>query len=341
MASVRTKFSVGLFVILGFSLVVVSIIWLGMSDFFQKGHKYVAYFDESVQGLNQDSAVKYRGVDIGRVNSIRVAPDGRLIQVVFSANEPIRHPEEIVAQLKAVGITGIMFLELDRTGSNARHPVKQKLSFTPEYPVIATRPSDIAKFLSDIHGILSQLKSIDFIEISKKITNLIDHADKTLTDADIKTISDDLKTAIKNTSDVMAPEKWHRLVTSLNRASASLSSVIEKTGETVSDADAIIKINKTRIAEAITQVQKAAEQAEKMFSTARAGIFNGEAQMERYDTQIEDILKNIRETSADLNELIDRLDTQPSRLFFSEPLPERKMEPSSLPEHLKKDLHDE
>ena len=79
MPSVRTKFSVGLFVIIGMSLVVIFVLWLGMSEIFKEGRKYVAYFDESVQGLNKDAAVKYRGVNIGRVDQIGVAPDGRLI----------------------------------------------------------------------------------------------------------------------------------------------------------------------------------------------------------------------------------------------------------------------
>ena len=59
------------------TVVVVFILWLGMVQYFQEGRKYVAFFDESVQGLQKDSAVKYRGVDIGRVEDIRVAPDGR------------------------------------------------------------------------------------------------------------------------------------------------------------------------------------------------------------------------------------------------------------------------
>ncbi len=58
MASVKTKFSVGLFVILGISAVFVFIVWLGMYEFFREGRRYVVFFDESVQGLNKDSAVK-------------------------------------------------------------------------------------------------------------------------------------------------------------------------------------------------------------------------------------------------------------------------------------------
>ena len=70
MASQKTKFAVGLFVAMGITLAILVTIWLGMSRFLQKGRFYVTYFDESVQGLDVDSPVKYRGVFTGRVESI-------------------------------------------------------------------------------------------------------------------------------------------------------------------------------------------------------------------------------------------------------------------------------
>ena len=82
MASTKTQFSVGLFVIVGLTIATIAILWLGMSHYFEKGRYYVSYFDESVQGLDKDSPVKYRGVPIGRVENVGVAPDGTLIQII-------------------------------------------------------------------------------------------------------------------------------------------------------------------------------------------------------------------------------------------------------------------
>jgi phospholipid/cholesterol/gamma-HCH transport system substrate-binding protein len=113
MAKQTTNLIIGLFVILGFLLGVVAIIWVGATSYFQKGATYVSYFDESVQGLQVDSSVKFRGVDVGRVETIRVAPDNRLIGVVMKINMRDNLQKNAVAQLKAAGITGIMFVELD------------------------------------------------------------------------------------------------------------------------------------------------------------------------------------------------------------------------------------
>lgn len=120
MASIKTKLTVGLFIAIGLAITIVAIIWLGMSKYLEKGQYYAAYFDESVQGLDKDSPVKYRGVPVGRVESVSVAPDGTLVQVIMKIETKLG-PEiekesigDIVAQLKSIGITGIMFLELDR-----------------------------------------------------------------------------------------------------------------------------------------------------------------------------------------------------------------------------------
>ena len=98
MINKKTKFFVGLFMAGGISIAVVAIIWLGMSRIFEKGNHYAVYFDESVQGLSVDSPVKYRGVAIGRVEQIKVAPDSRLIEVILIIESGIKAEDDMVAQ---------------------------------------------------------------------------------------------------------------------------------------------------------------------------------------------------------------------------------------------------
>src|SRR5689334_13518250 len=94
-------FVVGFFVTVGTIAAVLAIFWLGASRYFRQGTKYATFFDESVQGLQVDSAVKYRGVEVGSVEKIRVAPDNRLIEVVIKANLPKGTERQLVSQLKA------------------------------------------------------------------------------------------------------------------------------------------------------------------------------------------------------------------------------------------------
>ncbi|PKN84826.1 MAG: hypothetical protein CVU51_09805 [Deltaproteobacteria bacterium HGW-Deltaproteobacteria-1] len=138
MSTNSSKFLIGLFVIIGLMLLSATIIWVGASRILMKGSLYAVYFDESVQGLQVDSAIKYRGVEIGTVQSIGVAPDYRLIEVIMKIDLESNMEHQTIASLKTAGITGIVFIELDRIaeGELSGSP---KLSFKSDYPVIPSR----------------------------------------------------------------------------------------------------------------------------------------------------------------------------------------------------------
>ena len=191
MATQKTKFSVGLFVAGGITLAVLAFIWLGMSRYFEKGQYYVTHFNESVQGLDVDSLLKYRGVMIGRVTWIGVAPDGELIEVVLKVESGQKLGPDIVAQLKTLGITGSVCVELDRKkkGEPDRSP---HLSFPTEYPVVSSKPSEITELLRDVEEVLSMIKSMDLEGISDKIKTTLDKTNQTLDDAQVKEISANL-----------------------------------------------------------------------------------------------------------------------------------------------------
>ena len=81
MAREADKFKIGLFVIITVVLFLSIIIWLGATKFFQRYEYYVTYFDESISGLDVGSNISLRGVPVGAVSSIKIASDGKLIEV--------------------------------------------------------------------------------------------------------------------------------------------------------------------------------------------------------------------------------------------------------------------
>ena len=62
MASQKTKFALGLFLTSGIVMALSAVLSLGMVKYLEEGQYYATYFNESVQGLDVDSLVKYRGV---------------------------------------------------------------------------------------------------------------------------------------------------------------------------------------------------------------------------------------------------------------------------------------
>ena len=165
MAKKTSSFLVGLFVTLGLVFGTVLVIWVGASRYFEPGNRYATYFDESVQGLQKDSTVKYRGVDVGRVERIRVAPDNHLVEVVMKIDltEDIR--KGMAAELKSAGITGIMFVELARVAPGEKVSTP-KITFATEYPVIPSRISTMQRVFAQVEEVMEKMKAVDFEGVS-------------------------------------------------------------------------------------------------------------------------------------------------------------------------------
>ena len=66
-------FKIGLFVIAAAAIAITSVVYMGAGALFRKKLLMETYIDESVQGLEIGSAVRYRGVKIGAVDKIDFA----------------------------------------------------------------------------------------------------------------------------------------------------------------------------------------------------------------------------------------------------------------------------
>ena len=358
MASQKAKFAVGLFVACGIGITLVAIIWLGMSRFLEKGRFYVSYFNESVQGLQKDSPVKYRGVSVGRVKNIGVAPDSKLIQVVLELESDQAPGSDIVAQLKDVGITGSMFVELDlkKKGEPDRSP---RISFPSEYPVVASKPSEISELLKGIDDVLKQIGSLDLKGISEKVKRALDSANQMIVDVDAKGISSRLMSSLERIDHILDREKWDRILASIGEAGRSLNTLMREAeksigqmentfGEaglslntlmqkaeksigqmesTLAEVEGIIKENRQPVRGAVEDLEKAMENAniflEKGASLA-SGTDDSLAYLRRY---LLVVAQNLEKTTENLNRLIELVADQPSQLLFGEAPVPRKVEP--------------
>ncbi|HPA15977.1 MAG TPA: MlaD family protein [Desulfobacterales bacterium] len=333
MATTKTKFTVGLFVLIGITIAVVAIIWLGMSHYFEKGRHYVAYFDESVQGLDKDSPVKYRGVSIGRVYSIGVAPDANLIQVELKIETGLDLEGDFVAQIKAVGITGIMFIEIDRKKKD-EPDLSPKIAFAPKHPVISTKPSDIHKIIQGLDEIITQMKLLDFTGISNKLKSALDNMDQSVKDAQIAELSSGIRTSLRRLQKILEPGKWDQLIDSVENAGISVTSLATNADETVFRLnDAIVRIdnmvadNEKYLSEAFKNFQSSMKNADIFLSRGTDLIRDADTKVSIVQRRLVATLQGIEKVTENLNQLIDRLSAQPSELLFGQPPPARNVEP--------------
>jgi phospholipid/cholesterol/gamma-HCH transport system substrate-binding protein len=337
MASLRAKFSVGLFLILGTGLVIVAVIWLGMSDYLEKGQYFATYFDESVQGLDKDSPVKYRGVSIGRVSRIAVAPDEKLIEVILKIETGLQPKEaaggDIVAQLKSVGITGLMFVELDRieAGEPDRSPT---LDFTPPYPVFPTRPSDISQLFASIEEVLGLFTQLDIKGLSTQLAATMSTVNLAVEEARLGELSDGIRTSLKHIDRVLDSQKWYQMIAAISTAADTFQTLIRNADgvvaaidTTVHRADGIMAAQEPELEAAMQDLAAAMQDAAQVSRQGRFLIQDMDADLSTLTHQAQAVLQQMEVTTLEMNRLIERIADQPSQLLFGEPIPPRKVAP--------------
>ncbi len=319
----------GIFVIAGSVIVASALIWFGLSNYLEKGKLYAAYFGESVQGLGKDSAVKFRGVNIGRVESIDVAPDDTLIRVVLKVEKDIHLTSDMVAQLKSVGITGIMFVELDKKGKDDPD-LSPKFTFRSEYPVVDTRPSELKKYMLAIENVLNQLNMLDVQGISDRAKSTLDAVNDAVSDVQIAEMSKNIRSSFARLEEILDPKKWQAMMHSIESTGKSVDSLIVNINGTVSNIskafvafDQVVQKNEAEFSKAVSEMAKSMEGAGVLLGEGTKLVQKTDLNLENIQEQLTATLQNLEKASRQLNRSMERIADQPSLLIFSKPLPER------------------
>jgi phospholipid/cholesterol/gamma-HCH transport system substrate-binding protein len=287
-----SSFLVGLFVIGSLAILVVVLIYVGATKYFEKGNLYVTYFDESVQGLTKDADVKYRGVKVGRVVDIRIAPDSRLIAVIMSIDLKDDPAKFTVAQLTVTGITGVLFINLDRKDPEAPD-YSPKITFVSEYPVIASRPSDIRRIFTMVEDFAAKLKDIDAVGLAAET-----------------------KQTVKDIGNLARSREIKNILANVEKTTANLAYVTGNTGkkskeagtlqDTLADARGVLKEAKGMVAFLTKEIEG-----------LKLGELTGKTA--HIVTELKGTTQSLRQASETLEMLLERVYERPGDLLFGKP----------------------
>jgi phospholipid/cholesterol/gamma-HCH transport system substrate-binding protein len=292
MAGKTSKFMVGLFVSLGIIITVVAIIWVGASKYFEKGNRYVTYFNESVQGLQKDSIVKYRGVEVGRVEQISVAPDNHLISVVMKINLRDKQlSRTTIAQLKMAGITGMVFIDLDRQKAGELD-LSPKVSFPSEYPIIPSHPSEIAKIMIGLNSVVEKFNQLDtqavfsqFKSTAAEIEIFFKGKDMELIMANVKALTGNMKKSTDRVDKMLAAGRLDNVMLEARNTLKETKTLMITLQE---------ELRALNLREALGKTQAIA-------------------------SEVKATSENLRQTSETLESFVGRINERPSDLLFGKP----------------------
>ena len=184
-------FRLGIFVFTGIAVIICLILIFGTGQIFKKTMMTETYIEQSIIGLDIGAPVRFRGVKLGQVTSIRLS--GNLYEndkplaerreyVVVRMKIDINQaeilgstgklPSDLRARIKSQGITGVNYIELDYVRDM---PGYRTLSYDwePEYIVIGSLPSQTDIFFSGIQKVLDNLGDMNLAGTQKKFDELL------------------------------------------------------------------------------------------------------------------------------------------------------------------------
>ncbi len=101
---------VGIFVLAGLACLAWLAIHLGKMEVIGGGYQVSATFD-NVSGLKQGAAVEVAGVDVGRVEEIRLSPGDRAA-VTLRLEPELKLHDDAIASVRTKGIIGDKFIKI-------------------------------------------------------------------------------------------------------------------------------------------------------------------------------------------------------------------------------------
>jgi paraquat-inducible protein B len=290
MATTATNhWKLGLFVVAGILAAAGTVFWLAAHRFQRDALQAVSYFDESVQGLDIGSPVKFRGVTIGTVTDITIAPDHRHVQVMsdvyldalarLGLHIPKKNTGEVFidpnlrVQLAAAGITGVRFLQTDFFDMHRYPP--PRLPFEPPWNYVPSAPSTLKSIEEAAIDILNKFPAVEdgvtaaAADLRTTLAS-IDRLAATLNadDGSFNQLLVQLRSAAARAQAALDEAKLGATTSSLRETSGSLNQAI---GE-VSDVRDELRASLVSLREALESIRTLADSLERDPSTLLRGV---------------------------------------------------------------------
>ena len=119
---------VGLFVLLGLGCLAYLAIHLGKMEIMGSGYQVLVNFD-NISGLKKGAAVEVAGVEVGRVESIRLSSGDRA-NVTLRLEPGLKLHDDAIASIRTKGIIGDKFIKLSPGSSEKIVPPGGKIRDT-------------------------------------------------------------------------------------------------------------------------------------------------------------------------------------------------------------------
>ncbi len=268
-----SHFKLGLFILLCAAVGAVALIWIGATHMFESSRTYAAFFGQPVVNLRPGAPVDHLGVHIGSVDSVELAPDESVVQVLVKLKSDFRVGPSMALSLDQAGITGSPFLALEDTPPGERKDLPHPATRDPVLPTrsggggIGGAVQGIEKKIAalDIQGLIGRWE-----DVARKLDAILDRG---LPPQQIEAIMSDLRTTTRQLRTASAAvEKQVQAVRP--GTAAVIADRLEQTtdlGEkTVRDLDESVDASVVLLRQDLAQLKQAVVEAQALARSLRA-----------------------------------------------------------------------
>lgn len=301
--------AVGIFVLILGSALIAFAFWLGKYNQDESNyHRYRVYITESVSGLTPEAAVKFHGVDVGMVESIRINPrNSEEVELTLKIKKETPIKTDSTAVLKFYGITGLAFIEIVGGSQNA--------------PLLITYPDAIAIISSSP----SMIKRLDesLSNVASKLSVTLDRADRLFSDQNVENIAQSLEhlrslTAQIDAYQVQVKQLLAQSITLENNATDAMRSMKEAAGSVKTSSGNFNTLIQTKMTTTLESLRATSEESHTLIRKLEASIDRGDYnvrsitapasselsglidQTRTLTNEMESTLRNLRESPSDL-----------------------------------------
>jgi paraquat-inducible protein B len=354
MSAQANFFKIGLFVIGATISLVFLLVMLGAGKLFQSKIVMETYFNESVQGLELGSKVKYRGVIVGEVKSIgftytRYQLDkpmaDRLRYVMVEATILPRllggragtgdltragaSQEEIEKGLRVrlapQGITGTSYLEIDYVDPKT-NPILP-ISWEPDNIYIPSARSTVTQFVAAASDIVERLRNIDLDGTIANLNKLLVNSNTRIEAVDTAQLSQRSARVLSKLESKLDQLPMDKLGADGTALLAELRQSNQRLGAILDDP-ALRRLPANTDA-TVQQARKLIEDPN--LASAIAHMQRTLARLDRIigggESDLSTTLENLRQISDNLRDLTENAKRYPSGVLLGEPPPPAKGAP--------------
>jgi len=290
----------GLFTLLLGAALVAAVVWFRGESVATDA--YVLHTEGSVGGLNVQAPVRFRGVDVGKVESIQFdAENPRVILVEIAVRRGTPLTRGAFGQLAAQGVTGLSYVQLNDDGSNnqLRDPTNAAHSR------IELRPS----FLERV--------AVSGEKLLERVAAVAQQLEKWLS-ADSRRKAMQTLAAFET-----AAQSVSALTESAQPGAKAIPELARQARETLKHADAALSDLRTlaatlgKRAEAIDRVAASAERiGASVQNASAAGISLAASASRETIPRLNLLLDEIARSTRSLDRLLEELNANPSSIVF-------------------------